>query len=490
MDSGSIPVETLLVTICPIHKGGSRSLPKQYRPVALTSHLIKVFERVVRLALVAHIEQHNLLPDGQHGSRAMRSTLTQLMAHWDSILDGLIAGTGVDCIYLDFSKAFDKVETGVLLHKLKESKVLGKLGVWLGKFLDSSARKQAVAVEGRLSGLSAVISRVPQGTVLGPILFLLHISCIAREVSAETKITSYVDDTRANRSIADTEVDCDALQADLQAIYRWAEEVNMIFNGDKFEMLRYWPRNGTKPHYSYKDPSGGDIEEKKHLRDLGVEISNDLTFSIHVENVMTAANKLAGWALRTFRRRSRKLMLTLWKSLIQCKLDYCSQLWSPHSQASIAKLESVAKHFTAQVGGLEGLDYWERLTELTMYSQERRRERYQIIYIWKVSQLLVKGYSLPFYNSPRRGRLVGLPPIANGCPAAVKQALEASLRVKGARLFNLLPKDLRDLEGVSLVTFKTGLDAWLGTVPDQPTIPGRQRAAATNSLLDQVILLD
>ena len=100
----------------------------------------------------------------------------------------------------------------------------------------------------------------------------------------------------------------------------------MIFNGDKFEMLRYWPRNGTKPHYSYKDPSGGDIEEKKHLRDLGVEISNDLTFSIHVENVMTAANKLAGWALRTFRRRSRKLMLTLWKSLIQCKLDYCSQL--------------------------------------------------------------------------------------------------------------------------------------------------------------------
>ena len=110
--------------------------------MALTSHLIKVFERVVRLALVAHIEQHNLLPDGQHGSRAMRSTLTQLMAHWDSILDGLIAGTGVDCIYLDFSKAFDKVETGVLLHKLKESKVLGKLGVWLGKFLEEFPKEQ------------------------------------------------------------------------------------------------------------------------------------------------------------------------------------------------------------------------------------------------------------------------------------------------------------------------------------------------------------
>ena len=103
MDCGVIPVETLLVTICPIHKGGSRSVPKQYRPVALTSHLIKVFERVVRLALVAHIEEHNLLPEGQHGSRAMRSTLTQLMSHWDSILDGLAEGQGVDCVYLDSS---------------------------------------------------------------------------------------------------------------------------------------------------------------------------------------------------------------------------------------------------------------------------------------------------------------------------------------------------------------------------------------------------
>ena len=126
---------------------------------------------------MSHIEQHNLLPDGQHGSRARRSTLTQLLKHWDGILDGLVEGEGLDSVYLDFSKAFDKVETGVLLHKLKDSKVLGKVGVWLGNFLDSKQRQQAVAVDGRLSSLSPVISGVPQGTVLGPILFLLHISC-------------------------------------------------------------------------------------------------------------------------------------------------------------------------------------------------------------------------------------------------------------------------------------------------------------------------
>ena len=173
--------------ICPIHKGGSRSVPKNYRPVALTSHLIKVFERVMRHALVAHIDKLGLLPDGQHGSRAKRSTLTQLLAHWDNIVEGLEQGDGVDCVYLDFSKAFDKVETGALLHKLRDGKIRGKVGCWLAAFLDSSTRQQAVAVEGRISALSPVISGVPLGTVLGPVLFLLHIADIARGVSPLTK---------------------------------------------------------------------------------------------------------------------------------------------------------------------------------------------------------------------------------------------------------------------------------------------------------------
>ena len=123
-----------------------------------------------------------------------------------------------------------------------------------------------------------------------------------------------------------------------------------------------------------------------------------------------------------------------------------------------------------------------------MYSQERRRERYQLIFIWKLSQGLVGGYSLPFQYSERRGATVLVPPMAIGCPASVRKAKEASLQVKGARLYNLLPKELRDMKGVSVNTFKTGLDSWLSAFPDQPTIPSRQRAALTNSLIDQVVL--
>ena len=95
----------------------------------------------------------------------------------------------------------------------------------------------------------------------------------------------------------------------------------MIFNSDKFECLCYWPRR-TKPDFTYKSPDGSVILEKDHLRDLGVEMSNDLTFNLHIANTVAAANKLIGWALRTFRRRSKHIMLTVWKSLVQSKLDY------------------------------------------------------------------------------------------------------------------------------------------------------------------------
>ena len=138
---------------------------------------------------------------------------------------------------------------------------------------------------------------------------------------------------------------------------------------------------------------------------------------------------------------------------------------------------------------MSGLYYWERLNSLYPNSQERRRERYQIIFVWKVAQGLVQGYQANFYTSPRRGRLMQLSTLNNSAPASVRRARESSLKVKGARLFNAIPRDLRDMSVGTQDKFKARLDEWLATIPDQPTIPGRARAAATNSLLDQVQLV-
>ena len=381
------------------------------------------------------------------------------------------------------------METGVLLHKLLAFEIQGKVGCWLSAFLDSKNRKQAVVVDGRISDLSPVISGVPQGTVLGPVLFLIHISDIAKNVSPATSTTSFADDTRNKRAIRNQEQDCTALQADMEAVYRWADEVNMKFNSDKFECLRFWPGKAVVPDKHYNAPDGSVIEEKQHLRDLGVELSNDLSFTIHIQNTVTAASKLAGWAMRTFRRRSRGIMMTVWKCIVQPKMDYCSQLWSPSDQGSINQLESVQRHFKSKVGGMEGKDYWERLTNLRLLSQERRRERYQVIFLWKVAQGLVQGYEMCFVRDERRGRLVKPKSVNWHSLAAVRKARESSLAVKGAALFNLLPKEIRDIDAKKVEPFKAKLDAFLSSVPDQPTVPGRSRAAESNSLLHQLPLL-
>ena len=136
LDHGYIPPDLLLVLVCPVHKGGRRATPKNYRPVALTSHIIRIFERVVRKALVAHLEKHCLLPDDQHWFRARRSTLKQLLVYWDTLLENMEQGEVVDVIYTDFSKAFDTVETGVLLRELKKCGIIDIVGCWLGSFLD------------------------------------------------------------------------------------------------------------------------------------------------------------------------------------------------------------------------------------------------------------------------------------------------------------------------------------------------------------------
>ena len=259
----------------------------------------------------------------------------------------------------------------------------------------------------------------------------------------------------------------------------------MVFNSEKFECLRFWPGRSPKPETHYLSPDNTPIEEKLHLRDLGIELSSNLSFSIHIQATVTSATRLIGWAMRTFRRRSRVVMMTIWRTIVQSKLDYCSQLWCPTDQASIKSLESICRQFTSLIMGLDDLDYWERLQELNLYSQERRRERYRIIFIWKCLHGFVDGYHINSHVNPRRGRLIVLPKYATKAPAAVRQARESSLAVHGARLFNIMPQHIRSISTGSVEQFKYELDGWLSTVPDQPTIPTRQRAAKTNSILDQ-----
>ena len=179
--------------------------------------------------------------------------------------------------------------------------------------------------------------------------------------------------------------------------------------------------------------------------------------------------------------------MVLWNSLIQSRLDYCSQLWSPYLAQEINMIEDVQRHFTKKIAGMEELNYRERLQKLRMYSQERRRDRYRIIFIWKIAMGLVDGYKLNFTGEgTRRGRECVAAEVVRHSPISVRKARENSLSVKGARMFNLLPAEIRNINSDNVQHFKKELDIFLKKIPDEPTIVEEGRAAESNSLLHQI----
>ena len=185
-------------------------------------------------------------------------------------------------------------------------------------------------------------------------------------------------------------------------------------------------------------------------------------------------------------------MLTLFKSLVQCKLDYCSQLWSPTSKGEINNIEMVQRNFLRKIANVGHLPYWDQLKKLRLYSQERRRERYMIIYIWRILEGQVPNISdsdrgvIKPKISHRLGRKCDIPCIKTNCTKQTQNLREASLCVRGQKLFNTLPKHLRDMKGCTEETFKNALDKYLSTVTDEPHIQGyvHLRRADSYSLLD------
>ncbi len=478
LDSSSVPEALKTAFITPIWKGSDKTKAASYRPVALTSHLSKIFERLIRAPMIAFLEAQGKMDPSQHGARAGRSTVSQLLIQHDLLLKLMEDGDNADVVYLDFSKAFNKVDFSLLLRKIANFGFIGNLGKWLGNFLTN--RLQAVRVGNSRSKWAEVKSGVPQGTVLGPLLFLLFISDLGKDLpaSSASRLLKYVDDTKVIRKIS-SEADVEELQEDLNCLYKWQEEANMAWNDSKFVVLRMGPsapiRESTHlftPHY------GGIIEEREVTRDLGIEVDNNCNFGPQRVKAIKKAKAKAAWILRTFSVRDLGTMRTLWRTMIQPHLDYGSQLWSPVRQkGDLHKQESVLRAYTKRIGGLSQLPYWERLQASGLQSTERRMERYKILYTWKALKGLVPycGIHLASRQGSRRGLLAAIPPLA-GSRMAIQTLKERALSTEGPRLFNSLPSVLRSIDE-SLLSFKARLDSYLAMVPDQPFSPGRPYTA-------------
>ena len=207
--------------------------------------------------------------------------------------------------------------------------------------------------------------------------------------------------------------------------------------------------------------------------------------------VVRTVRQKSGWVLRTFYSRRTDLLKQLWKSLLQCHIDYCSQLFKPAGQSSdMIRLEKLFYDYSAKIPEVRNTNYWQRLKRLKMLSQERRMERYRVIYMWKILEGKVPNCGVEEAPaSERRGRRVAVPALRPGGRRAAQTLREQGFQTDGARLFNSLPRNLREIRR-DQEAFKEALDQHLARIPDQPRIGGlvpeavdQQTGKQSNSLL-------
>ncbi|MCP4268390.1 MAG: hypothetical protein GY777_22910, partial [Candidatus Brocadiaceae bacterium] len=297
INMGKVPEAWKLANVTPIFKKGCKSQPGNYRPISLTSVVCKLMETIIRDNIVKHLETNKLLNDTQHGFRNKRSCLTHLLDFFYDIFKMYDEEKAVDIIYLDFQKAFDKVPHKRLLAKIKAHGIDGNVYLWLKNWL--SNRKQRVVINGKSSPILNVISGVPQGSVLGPVLFLIYINDLDNELCC--KISKFADDTKiGNNSV--TSFQRQQIQNDLDKLTEWAERWQMKFNIERCKMLHI----GNKNQHAQNLMNGIPLKSVDKEKDLGVIISNDLKPSLQCGEAVKKANKIVGLIGRSFEFKSEK----------------------------------------------------------------------------------------------------------------------------------------------------------------------------------------
>ena len=383
LSTGETPEDWRRANVTPIFKKGDRNDPANYRPVSLTSQVCKVLESLVKEKMFDHLKSKNLLSEEQHGFREGRSCLSNLLTtleDWTKMLDD---GDCVDVAYLDFRKAFDLVSHKHLLYKLQKHGINGQIGNWIKAFLEN--RKQKVVIRGFESDELDVLSGVPQGSVLGPILFLIFINDLPKCTTCP--VCLFADDSkiycRVPRTTNNSPKSVDEhnlLQKDLQELQKWATTWKMSFNVNKCKIM-HLGYNNPKHEYSLDDIA---LAETVKERDLGVLIDNELKFSQHIKSIVAKANRMIGLIKISFESVDKDMFKTLYNALIRPLLEYCVHAWSPHMEGDIALLENVQRRATKLVRGLRDLEYEERLRILELPKLKDRRTRGDMILTYRL----------------------------------------------------------------------------------------------------------
>jgi hypothetical protein len=450
-ENSILPNVWLKSFITPIFKKGNATDPTNYRPISLTATLCKIMEVIIKDQLVRYLVDKGLINKRQHAFIANHSTATNLL---ECINDWLVSIKSPDCtdvVYIDFSKAFDTVVISKLLFKLECYGITGLLLSWIRCFL--SNRTQCVVLDHCFSSFSKVISGVPQGSVLGPILFLIYINDIDRVCCGNTHLQLFADDAKLYSSINVGEASV-LLQRSLDNLCTWASEWQLTINISKCAVLSISSRVPATLHrYFIHGISIPHLDTS--CVDLGVTFSHNLDFKDHINKIVSRARQRTCMLFRGFTSRNIDILMRAFIVYIRPVVEYNSVVWNPCTVHLIDILESVQRSFTKRIPSISKLTYAERLAHLNLDTLELRRLRFDLIFYYKVFNHLTSF-------DPQTVFGIYHPPACLRCntsfiqkPAHMSNKTLATLFYRGIDAWNFLPADLRLSQ--SLLSFKRGL---------------------------------
>ena len=375
-ETGCIPLEWKTANVVALHKKGSKTLASNYRPISLTCILCKMYEQLIRVHLMNHVR--TAITDKQHGFLSGRSCLSNLLEAIDVIFDMIASGETVDIFYLDFQKAFDTVPHFRLFVKLSSFGIHGKTLNVIRDFL--FGRTFSVSVGDSKSKPFNVSSGVPQGSVLGPILFLLYINDLPDSI--KNAVLLFADDLKMIAKSSTKELN----QQDINSLASWQDKWLLKFNtkDNKCKVIHAGKNNPCNQYYM------GDVllPVVETEKDLGVTISKNLDFIDYINSSINKANSMIAWVTRTFVSREKEVMLKIYKSMIRPHIEYCVQLWSPlpaHGNwRLILAIEDVQRKFTRLINNIGLLPYKSRLEKLGLTTLLERRARGDLIETFKI----------------------------------------------------------------------------------------------------------
>ena len=448
---GTLPNEWKQGYISPIFKKGKRSLASNYRPISLTCILCKILESLVRKAIIIHLTDNNLFSNKQFGFMNGRSTTLQLMHYLDKCVESVAQGRVVDVIFFDFQKAFDMVPHKKLLCKINSFGIRGKLLRWIENFI--VGRKQCVVVNGEKSSYGSVLSGIPRGSVLGPLLFVLYINDILDNIRSEGFL--FADDTKIFKEIVER-LDAEFLQDDIDALCNWSKRWDMHFNADKCHVLTIGRFENIRHAHRYTLETN-ELEHVNEEKDLGVWVDSELDFSEHISKKVNIANSTVGLIRRSFAFLDSSSFRKLFCAFVRPHIEYAQAIWSPHSQKQIDMIEAVQIRATKLVDGLKNLDYKERLERCQLTTLRFRRLRGDMIEVYKHFHFYDQNCIPPTFKrntrpSRKHNFQLCLPKVLDGERGVHRNSFYSRI----VTIWNELPKAVVDAD--SLNAFKNRLD--------------------------------